>query len=114
MIGKTEKKSFITRTLDVLLKGEPSKKWEGEGLLESIQNNTFDNFKSKAIELVEVIMGKDIHKSQIKNLMDIPQPTNLTTAEWCDRVAVINTGLVYLTKGAKAMMDEEVIEKVIS
>jgi hypothetical protein len=37
------------------LKGEPSKKWEG--LIESIQN-----IKSKAIELVEEIMGKDVHK----------------------------------------------------
>jgi hypothetical protein len=94
------------------LKGEPSKKWEG--LIESIQNKTLDNFKSKAIELVEEIMGKDVHKDQIKYLMDTPQPTNLTTTEWCDRVAVINAGLVYLKKGGKAMTEEEVIEKVIS
>jgi hypothetical protein len=59
-------------------------------------------------------MGKDVHKDQIKYLMDTPQPTNLTTTEWCDRVAVINAGLVYLKKGGKAMTEEEVIEKVIS
>ena len=47
------------------------------------------------------------------HLVDTPQPTNLTTAEWCDRVAVINTGLIYLKKGATAMTEEEVIKKVI-
>jgi hypothetical protein len=35
--------------------------------------------------------------------VDTPQPTNLSTAEWCDRVAVINVGLIYLKKGAKTM-----------
>ena len=47
------------------------------------------------------------------HLVDTPQPTNLTTTEWCDRVAVINTGLIYLKKGAKVMTEEEVIKKVI-
>ncbi len=37
-----------------------------------------------------------------------------TTAEWHDRVAVINAGLVYLKKGAKAMNEEEVIKKIIT
>ncbi len=94
------------------LKGEPSKKWEG--LIESVQNKTLDNLKNKVIELVKEIMGKDVHKGQIKYLVDTPQPTNLTTAEWCDRVAVINAGLVSLKKGAKAMTEEEVIKKVIT
>ena len=47
------------------------------------------------------------------HLVDTPQPTNLTTTEWCDRVAVINTGLIYLKKGATAMTEEEVIKKVL-
>jgi hypothetical protein len=59
-------------------------------------------------------MGKDVHRDQIKYLVDTPQPTNLTTAEWCDRVAVINAGLVYLKKGAKAITEGEVIKKVIT
>jgi hypothetical protein len=36
-------------------------------------------------------MGEDVHKDQIKYLADTPQPTNLTTAELCDRVAVMMT-----------------------
>jgi len=94
------------------LKGEPSKKWEG--LIESIRTKTVDNFKSKVVELVEEIIGEDVYKDQLKYLMDTPQPTNFTTAEWCDRVAVINAGLVWLKKGVKAMTEEEVVEKVIS
>jgi hypothetical protein len=94
------------------LKGEPSKKWEG--LIASIRTETVDNFKSKVVELVEEIMGEDVYKDQLKYLMDTPQPTNFTTAEWCDRVAVINAGLVWLKKGVKAMTEEEVVEKVIS
>jgi hypothetical protein len=46
------------------LKGEPSKKWEG--LIETVLNKIFDTFKNKVIELVEEIMGKDVHKDQIK------------------------------------------------
>jgi hypothetical protein len=39
--------------------------------------------------------------------------TNLTTAEWCHRVAVINAGLVmYLKK--KVMTEEELIKKIIT
>jgi hypothetical protein len=76
------------------LKGEPSKKWEG--LIETVPNKTFDKFKNKVIELVEKIMGEDVHKDQIKYLTDTPQPTNLTTIEWCDRIAVINSSLVCL------------------
>ncbi len=53
------------------------------------------------------------YKGQIKYLMDTPHPTNLTAAKWCDRVAVINAGQVYLKKGAKAMSKEEIIVKVI-
>ena len=94
------------------LKGEPSKKWEG--LIETIRTKTVDNFKTKVIELVEEIMGDDIYKDQLKYLVDTPQPANITTAEWCDRVAVMNAGLIWLKKGAKAMSEEEVIEKVIS
>jgi hypothetical protein len=55
----------------------PSKKWEG--LIETIQNKTFDNFKNKVIELVKKIMRGDVHKDQIKYLTDTPQPTNITT-----------------------------------
>jgi len=94
------------------LKGEPSKKWEG--LIETIRTKTVENFKTKVIELVEEIMGDDIYKDQLKYLVDTPQPANFTTAEWCDRVAVMNAGLIWLKKGAKAMTEEEVIEKVIS
>ncbi len=94
------------------LKGQPSKKWEG--LLESVRAMTFDNFKSNVIELVEKIMGEDVHKDQIKYLTETPQPTNLATTEWCDRVAVINAGLVFIKKGAKPMSEEEVIYKVIT
>ena len=94
------------------LKGEPSKKWEG--LIETIRTKTVENFKTKVIELVEEIMGDDIYKDQLKYLVDTPQPANFTTAEWCDRVAVMNAGLIWLKKGAKAMSEEEVIEKVIS
>jgi hypothetical protein len=86
------------------LKGEPSKNWEGH--IESVQKNkTFDNVKSKVIELIEDIMGEDVYKDQIKYLMDTPQPTNLTTAEWCDRVAVINAGQIYLSKGNEQRRD---------
>jgi hypothetical protein len=106
------KEKLYYQNLGRALKGEPSKKWEG--LIESVQNKTLDNFKNKVIELVKEIMGEDVHKDQIKYLVDTPQPTNLTTAEWCDRVAVINAGLVYLKKGGKAMTEEEVIEKVIT
>ncbi len=67
------------------MKGEPSKKWS---LIESVQIKTFNNFKSKVIELIEEIMGED---------------SNLSTTEWCDKVAVINAGLIYLKKGAKEM-----------
>ena len=94
------------------MKGEPSKKWEG--LIESIRTKTADNFKTKVVELVEEIMGEDVYKDQMKYLVDTPQPANFTTTEWCDRVAVINAGLVWLKKGAKPMSDKEVIEKVIS
>ena len=94
------------------MKGEPSKKWEN--LIESVRIKSFKNFKSKVIELIEEIMGKDVHKDQIKYLVDTPQPANLSTTEWCDRVAVINAGLIYLKKAAKAMSEEDVIEKVIT
>ncbi len=66
------------------------------------------------IELVEEIMGEDVHKDQIRYLTETPQPTNLTTTEWCDRVVVINAGLTFLKKGAKPMSDKEVINKVIT
>ncbi len=57
------------------------------------------------IEQIEEIMGKDVYKDQIKYLVDTQQPTNLSTAEWCDRVAVINAGgLIYIKKGAKVIM----------
>ncbi len=60
-------------------------------------------------------MGEDVYKDQVKYLVDTPQPTNLSTTEWCDRVAVINinTGLVWLKKGCKAMSEEDLVEKVI-
>ena len=94
------------------LKGEPSKKWEG--LIQTIRT-TVDNFKTKVVELVEEIMGEDVYKDQLKYLVDTPQPANFMTTEWCDRVAVINAGLVWLLKkGAKPMTEEEVIKKVIS
>jgi hypothetical protein len=93
------------------MKGEPSKKWEG--LIESIRTKTADNFKTKVVELVEEITGEDAYKDQMKYLVDTPQPANFTTAEWCDRVAVINAELVWLKKGAKPMSEEEVIKKVI-
>jgi hypothetical protein len=48
-------------------------------------------------------MGEDVYKDQMKYLVDTPQPTNFMTAEWCDRVAVINAGLVWLKKGATPM-----------
>ena len=83
------------------MKGEPSKKWES--LIKSVRIKLFENFKSKVIELIEEIMGEDVYKDQIKYLVDMPQPPNLSTAEWCDRVAVINAGLIYLKKGTKAM-----------
>ncbi len=73
-----------------------------------------DNFKNEVIELVEKIMGEDVLKDQIKYLTDTPQPTNLTTMEWCDRIAIINSSLVYLKKGENTMAEEEVIERVIS
>jgi hypothetical protein len=84
-----------------VLKGESSKKWER--LIESVRIKSFENFKSEVIELIEEIMGEDVYKDQIKYLVDMPQPPNLSTAEWCDRVAVINAGLIYLKKGTKAM-----------
>ncbi len=84
-----------------MLKGESSKKWER--LIESVRIKSFENFKSEVIELIEEIMGEDVYKDQIKYLVDMPQPPNLSTAEWCDRVAVINAGLIYLKKGTKAM-----------
>jgi hypothetical protein len=59
-------------------------------------------------------MGEDVYKDQMKYLVDTPQPDNFTTTEWCDKVAVINAGLVWLKKGAKPMLEEEVIKKVIS
>ncbi len=59
-------------------------------------------------------MGKDVYKVQIKYLTETPQPTNLATTEWCDRVAVINAGLEFLKNGAKPMSEEEVVDKVIT
>ena len=56
------------------MKGEPSKKWEG--LIESIRTKTADNFKTKVVELVEEIMGKDVYKDQMKYSVDTPQPAN--------------------------------------
>jgi len=106
--GRQGKNSFITRALT----GEPSKKWES--LVDSVRTKTFDNFKTKVIELIEEIMGEDVYKDQIKYLVDTPQPTNLSTTEWCDRVAVINAGLIFLKKGAKAMSEEDLVEKVIT
>ncbi len=109
---KDGKEKLYYQNFGRALKGEPSKKWEG--LIKSVQNKTFKNFKTKVIELIEEIMGKDVYKDQIKYLVDTPQPTNLSTAEWCDRVAVINAGLIYLKKGAKMMSEEDIIEKVIT
>jgi hypothetical protein len=59
-------------------------------------------------------MGEDVHKDQIKYLPDTPKPTNFTTMEFSDRIAVINSSLVCLKKRGKAMTEEEVIERVIS
>ena len=109
---KEGKEKLYYQNFGRALKGQPSKKWEG--LLESVRAKTFDNFKSKVIELVEEIMGEDVHKDQIKYLTETPQPTNLATTKWCDRVAVINAGLVFLKKGAKLMSEEEVINTVIT
>ncbi len=109
---KDGKEKLYYQNLGRALKGKPSKKWEG--LIESVRNKTFENFKTKVIELIEEIMGEDAYKDQIKYLVDTPQPTNLSTAEWCDRVAVINAGLIYLRKGAKMMSEEDIIEKVIT
>ena len=95
-----------------MLKGESSKKWER--LIESVRIKSFENFKSEVIELIEEIMGEDVYKDQIKYLVDTPQPTNLSTAEWCDRVTVINAGLIYLKKGTKAMSEEDLVKKVIT
>ncbi len=61
------------------------------------------------IELVKDIMGKDGHKDQIEHLLNTSQPTHLTTTEWCDRMAVIDAGLVFLTKEVKAMTKKGVI-----
>jgi hypothetical protein len=70
------------------------------------------------IELIEEIMGKDVYKDKdkVKYLVDTPQPTNLLTIEWCERVAVINLGLIWLKKGTKAMSEEEedLVDKVIT
>ncbi len=51
---------------------------------------------------------------QNKYLVDTPQPTKLLTTEWCDRVAVINSGLIWLKKGAKTMSEEDLVQKVIT
>ncbi len=83
------------------MKGEPSKKWEG--LIETFQSKTFENFKNKVIELVEEIMGKDVNKDQI-NLVNIPQPTNLLTAVRCNRVVAFSTGLIYLKPQGRRRM----------
>ncbi len=109
---KEGKEKLYYQNIGRALKEQPSKKWEG--LLESVRAKTFDNFKSKVIKLVEEIMGKNVHKDQIKYLTETPQPTSLATTEWCDRVAVINEELVFLKKGAKPMSEEEVIDKVIT
>ena len=69
---------------------------EVEGLLESVRAKTFNNFE---------IMGKDVHKDQIKYLTETQQPTYLATTKWCNRLAVINAGLVFLKKGAKPMSE---------
>jgi hypothetical protein len=106
------KEKLYYQYFGLALKGEPSKKWEG--LIETVRKKTFDNFKNKVIELVGEITGEDVQKDQIKYLTDTPQPTNCTTMEWCVRIAVINSNLVYLKKGGKAMTEEEVIERVIS
>jgi hypothetical protein len=94
------------------LKGEPSKKWES--LIDNVQTKTFKTFKKTVIELIEEIMGEDVYKDLVKYLVDTPQPTNLSTTEWCDRVAVINAGLIWLKKGSKAMPEEDLVEKVIT
>ncbi len=96
---KDGKEKLYYQNFGRALKGEPSKKWEN--LIESVRIKSFENFKSKVIELIEEIMGEDVHKDQTKYLVDTPQPANLSTTEWCDRVAVINAGLIYLKKGAK-------------
>ncbi len=107
-----EKEKLYYQNFGRALKGEPSKKWEG--LIETVRNKTFDNFKNKVMELAEEITGEDVHKDQIKYLTDTPQSTNLTIMEWGDRIAVMKSSLVYLKKGGKAMTEEEVIERVIS
>ena len=109
---KDGKEKLYYQNFGRALKGEPSKKWES--LIDAVRNKTFENFKAKVIELVEEIMGEDVYKDQIKYLVDTPQPTNLSTTEWCDRVAVINAGLIYLKKGAKMLSEEDIIEKVIT
>jgi hypothetical protein len=109
---KDGKEKLYYQNFERALKGEPSKKWEN--LIKSVQIKSFKNFKSKVIELIEEIMDEDVHKDQIKYLVDTPQPANLSTTEWCDRVAVINAGLIYLKKGAKGMSEEDIIEKVIT
>ncbi len=58
-------------------------------------------------------MGKDVHTDQVKYLVDTRQPTNLSTTEWCDRVAVISVELIYLKQGAKMMSKEDIIGKAI-
>ncbi len=90
---KDGKEKLYYQNFGRALKGEPCKKWEN--LIKSVRIKSFKNFKSKVIELIEEIMGKDVHKDQIKYLMDTPQPANLSTTEWCNRVAVINAGLIY-------------------
>ncbi len=59
-----------------VMKGEPSKKWEG--LIDSIRTKTANKFETKVVELVEEIMGKDVYKDQMKYLVDTPQPANFT------------------------------------
>ncbi len=92
------------------MKGETSKKWES--LIDNVRTKTFENFKKTVIELIEEIMGEDVYKDQVKYLVDTPQPTNLLTTEWCDSVAVINAGLIWLKKGSNAMPEEDLVEKV--
>ena len=48
---KVGKEKLHYQNFGQALKGEPSKKWEG--LIESVQNKTFDNFKSKVIKANE-------------------------------------------------------------
>jgi hypothetical protein len=109
---KTGKEQLYYQNFGRALKGEPSKRWES--LNDSVRTKTFDNFKKTVNELIKEIMGEDVYKDQVKYLVDTPQPTNLSTTEWCGRVAVINVGLIWLKKGSKAMPEEDRVKKVIT